>query len=196
MTFITHRKLLGMSKGFFGKAKNCIKVAAPKVERALKFAYAERKRKKRIKREEWIMAINAASREHGLSYSRVIYGLSHSNLQLDRKILADLSKTEPLTFKSVIDEIKLQAGLSVEERYPDFNSVSKALTEGVLSVPGAPLPPLKEMMEKATTKPFDFYKNFKFPYTKPKKPSQEYIDKMSARGDWESDQEDDSLYAS
>jgi large subunit ribosomal protein L20 len=195
MTFIKQRKLLQMSKGFYGRAKNCIRVAAPKVERALKFAYAERKMKKRIKREEWIMTINAASREHGLPYSRLIYGLNHSNLQLDRKILADLSKTEPLSFKSVVDEIKLQVGLSVEERYPDFSSVSKAVAEGVLSKPGSALPPVKEMMEKGSTKPFDFYKYFKFKYTKPPRPSQDYIDKAIARGDWDSDLEDDRHYA-
>mmetsp|Transcript_29273 Transcript_29273/g.52350 ORF Transcript_29273/g.52350 Transcript_29273/m.52350 type:complete len:197 (+) Transcript_29273:5393-5983(+) len=195
MTFITHRKLLQMSKGYYGKGKNCIKVAAPRVERALKFAYAERKLKKRIKREEWIMSINAASREHGLPYSRLIYGLNHSNIQLDRKILADLSKTEPLTFKSVVDEIKLQTGLTVEERYPDTNSVSKALAEGVLSVPGAPIPPLEEMMEKGRTKHYDAYKYFKFKYTKPKRPSKEYIEKAIARGDWDSDLEDDRHYA-
>ena len=90
-----HKKILNLAKGYRGRAKNCFRVAIEKVEKALQYAYRDRKVRKRDFRGLWIQRINAAVREQGLIYSQFINGLKLANIGLDRKVLADLAVKEP-----------------------------------------------------------------------------------------------------
>ena len=101
-----HKKVLKLAKGFRGRAKNCFRIAIEKVEKALRYAYRDRRNRKRDFRALWIQRINAAVREHGLIYSQFINGLTLANIDLDRKMLADLAVREPEAFTSVITQVK------------------------------------------------------------------------------------------
>ena len=109
-----------MAKGFKGRQHKAFGIALRKVHKACQYAYRDRRVKKRLVRREWIGQINAAVREHGISYSRFAHGLSkQSNIELDRKILADLAVNEPYSFKAVFDEVKFQANLNdMQQRRP------------------------------------------------------------------------------
>ena len=99
-----HKKVLKLAKGFRGRAKNCFRVAIEKVEKALRYAYRDRRARKRDFRALWIQRINAGVRQYGLVYSQFINGLTLANIDLDRKILADLAVREPEAFKAVVDQ--------------------------------------------------------------------------------------------
>ncbi len=101
-----HKKVLKLAKGFRGRAKNCFRVAIEKVEKALRYAYRDRRARKRDFRALWIQRINAGVRQYGLVYSQFINGLTLANIDLDRKILADLAVREPEAFKAVVDQAK------------------------------------------------------------------------------------------
>jgi large subunit ribosomal protein L20 len=103
MAGFSKKKYLRLAKGFYGRAKNCIKLAIPKVEKGLQKAYIGRKLRPRHMRRDWIITISAATRDLNLPYSRFINSLTHSNLNLNRKILADLATNEPFSFKAVFD---------------------------------------------------------------------------------------------
>lgn len=105
------KKVFRLAKGFTGRSNNCFGLALRKVYKKLQYAYRDRKVKKRLVRRQWIHSINAAVREHGVSYSRFQCGLTRSNIQLDRKILADLAVTEPFSFKAVVEEVNKQTDL-------------------------------------------------------------------------------------
>jgi large subunit ribosomal protein L20 len=107
----SRRKVFRLAKGFTGRSNNCFGLALRKVHRSIQYAYRDRKVKKRRTRRQWISSINAAVREHGISYSRFLYGVSKSNICLDRKILADLAINEPLSFKCVMNEVNSQVKL-------------------------------------------------------------------------------------
>src|SRR3974390_3446065 len=98
-----HKKVLKAAKGYYGRRKNTIRVAKQAVEKALQYQYRDRKRKKRTFRALWIQRINAASREHGLTYGRFIEGLSKSGIAIDRKVLADLAVKDAAAFKALVD---------------------------------------------------------------------------------------------
>jgi len=102
-----HKKILKLAKGYRGRAKNCYRIAIEKVEKALRYAYRDRRVRKRDFRSLWIQRINAAVREYGLIYSQFINGLKLANVDLDRKILADLAVREPDTFKQVVEKVKI-----------------------------------------------------------------------------------------
>ena len=109
----SRRKVMQLAKGFSGRKRNCYGIALRSVHKAAQYMYRDRKNKKRTIRREWISTINAATREHGLSYSRFAFALEKtSNVQLDRKILSQLAITEPYSFKAVLDEVSLQAGFT------------------------------------------------------------------------------------
>ncbi len=99
-------RILKLAKGFRGRRKNCYKRANQAVERALDYATRDRAARKRQFRSLWIVRINAAARLHGLSYSRLISGLSKAKVGLDRKILADLAVADPAGFGSVAKLVK------------------------------------------------------------------------------------------
>lgn len=107
----SRKKVFALAKGFTGRSKNNYGLALRKVFKKLTYAYRDRKVKKRLMRRQWIHSINAAVREHGVSYSRFQCGLTRSNIEIDRKILADLAINEPFSFKSVVEEVNKQTDL-------------------------------------------------------------------------------------
>ncbi len=94
-------KVLKQAKGFVGGRKALYRTATESVDRALQFAYRDRKAKKRDFRRLWIVRINAAAHEHGLSYSRFINGLKKADVALDRKVLSDLAISDPAGFAAI-----------------------------------------------------------------------------------------------
>jgi len=100
------KKILKLAKGYYGARKNVWTVAKNAVEKALKYAYAGRKQKKRNFRKLWIARINAGVRTHGMNYSEFIGKLNKSGIQLNRKVLADLAMNHPEAFKAVVDKLK------------------------------------------------------------------------------------------
>lgn len=109
MTGFSRDKYRTLAKGFYGRNKNCIRTMAPRVDKALRYSFRDRKARRRIYRKEWIQSINAATREHNTPYNRFIWCLNQSNVILDRKILSNLAITEPFSFKAVLDEVKIQS---------------------------------------------------------------------------------------
>ena len=100
------KKILKAAKGFFGARKNVYTVAKNAVDRAMMYAYRGRKEKKRAFRRLWIARINAAVRAEGMSYSRFIHLLHQKDIQLNRKVLADLAMNHPETFKAVVNSVR------------------------------------------------------------------------------------------
>lgn len=100
------KKILKMAKGYFGARKNVYTVAKNAVEKALSYAYIHRKQKKRAFRRLWIARINAAVRQHGISYSRFINALSKNGIGLNRKVLADLAMNHPDAFAALVNQVK------------------------------------------------------------------------------------------
>lgn len=102
---LRRKRVLKQAKGFYGRRKNTITNANAAVDRSMQYAYVGRKLKKRNFRALWIQRINAAVREHGLTYSRFISGLARAGIELDRKVLADLAVREPEAFKALVAQI-------------------------------------------------------------------------------------------
>lgn len=100
------KKVLKQAKGYFGRRKNVHTVAKNAVEKGLQYAYTGRKLKKRDFRSLWIQRINAAAREHGMSYSEFMGKVNEKGIALNRKVLADLAMNEPVAFKSIVDSLK------------------------------------------------------------------------------------------
>ena len=99
-----HKKVLKRAKGFYGRRKNTIRVAKQAVEKGMQYAYRDRKNRKREFRALWIQRINAAVREHGLTYGRFIDGLGKAGIEIDRKVLAELAVSEPTSFKALVEK--------------------------------------------------------------------------------------------
>ena len=100
------KRILKAAKGFYGKRKNVYTVAKNVLEKGQTYAYVGRKLKKREYRGLWIARINAAVRAEGLTYSEFIHKLATKNIDLNRKVLADLAMNEPETFKKLVDSVK------------------------------------------------------------------------------------------
>jgi large subunit ribosomal protein L20 len=101
-----HKKILKLAKGYRGRAKNCFRVAIEKVEKALQYAYRDRRARKRQFRALWIQRINAAVRENGLIYSQFIHGLALAGIEMDRKVLSDMAIFNAEEFKAICDKVK------------------------------------------------------------------------------------------
>jgi len=101
-----HKKVLKFVKGQWGRRKNTIRVAKQAMEKALQYAYRDRRAKKREFRALWIQRINASVRAEGLTYSKFINGLNKSNIKLDRKVLADLAYNNPEAFKTIVKKVQ------------------------------------------------------------------------------------------
>jgi large subunit ribosomal protein L20 len=101
-----HKKIIKMAKGYRGRNKNCFRIAIEKVEKGLQYAYRDRRAKKRDFRKLWIQRINAACRLHELTYSQFIGGLKAANIEVDRKVLAELAVNEKAAFESIVAEAK------------------------------------------------------------------------------------------
>tara|TARA_B100001287_G_scaffold221938_1_gene191084 strand:+ start:1067 stop:1411 length:345 start_codon:yes stop_codon:yes gene_type:complete len=100
------KKIIKAAKGYFGRRKNVHTVAKNAVEKGLQYAYRDRKNKKRTFRALWIQRINAGARLHGMSYSKFMGKILKSDIQLNRKVLADLAMNHPESFKKIIEKIK------------------------------------------------------------------------------------------
>ena len=100
------KKVLKQAKGYFGRRKNVWTVAKNAVEKGLQYAYRDRRNKKRNFRSLWIMRINAAARQNGLTYSELISKLKLNNIEINRKVLADLAMNNPDQFKNLVENLK------------------------------------------------------------------------------------------
>ena len=100
------KKIIKQAKGYFGRRKNVWTIAKNAVDKAMLYAYRDRRNKKRTFRALWIMRINAGARAHGLSYSQFIGKLKTHNIELNRKVLADLAMNNPEAFKAIVDKVK------------------------------------------------------------------------------------------
>jgi large subunit ribosomal protein L20 len=100
------KKLLGLAKGYFANKSKLYRAAKESVDTALKYAFVGRRRKKRDFRRLWVIRINAAAREHGLTYGQFISGLKRAGITLDRKSLSELAVTSPTAFGRLAEQVK------------------------------------------------------------------------------------------
>ena len=101
-----HKKVLKAVKGQWGRRKNTIRVARQAMEKAMQYAYRDRRNKKRDFRKLWILRINASCRNHNIKYSEFMHLLQKNNIEMDRKLLAHIAFHEPTTFKSIVDQVR------------------------------------------------------------------------------------------
>ena len=101
-----HKKVLKAVKGQWGRRKNTIRVAKQAMEKAMQYAYRDRRNKKRDFRGLWIQRINAGVREHGLTYAKFIDGLKKANIEINRKVLSEIAFHEPAAFKTIVEKAK------------------------------------------------------------------------------------------
>jgi large subunit ribosomal protein L20 len=109
-THARHKKILAESKGFVGRSSTSYRIALERLEKSLQYAYRDRRNRKRDFRALWIQRINAAVREHGLTYSRFIAGLKRAGIEMDRKVLAAVAYDDPASFGEIVK--KVQAALA------------------------------------------------------------------------------------
>lgn len=101
-----HKKVLKLAKGYVGRSNSCFRIALQRLEKALRYAYRDRRNKKRDFRGLWIQRINAAARLHGLTYSKMIGGLKNAGITLDRKVLADIAVKDAAAFGKIAEQAK------------------------------------------------------------------------------------------
>ncbi|MFL9923649.1 50S ribosomal protein L20 [Herbaspirillum lusitanum] len=101
-----HKKVLALAKGYRGRRKNVYRIAKQAVMRAGQYAYRDRRNKKRVFRALWIARINAAARQHGVTYSVFMNGLKRASIELDRKVLADMAVTDKPAFAAIVNQVK------------------------------------------------------------------------------------------
>ncbi|WP_223477668.1 50S ribosomal protein L20 [Oricola indica] len=101
-----HKKVLKQAEGFYGRRKNTIRTAKAAVDKSKQYAYRDRKTRKRNFRSLWIQRINAAVREHGLTYGRFIDGLNKAGIEMDRKVMSDMAIHEPQAFEVLVGKAK------------------------------------------------------------------------------------------
>lgn len=99
-----HKKILKLAKGYRGRSSTNYRIALERVEKALQYAYRDRRNRKRDFRSLWIQRINAGVREHGLTYSRFMHGIDLAGIAVDRKVLSELAVNEPDAFKALVDQ--------------------------------------------------------------------------------------------
>ncbi len=107
-----HKKVLKMARGYRGRGHSSYRVALERVEKALQYAYRDRRTRKRRFRALWIQRINAAARAHGVTYSELMHGLSLAGVEVDRKVLADLAVREPAAFEAAVEQARAARGAS------------------------------------------------------------------------------------
>jgi len=105
-----HKKVLKLAKGYRGRSKNCFRIALQRVEKALQYAYRDRRTKKREFRGLWIQRINAGVRMHGMTYSTFMHGLKLAGIELDRKVLSDIAIREPGAFTNLCEQARSAVG--------------------------------------------------------------------------------------
>jgi large subunit ribosomal protein L20 len=105
-THARHKKVLKASKGFYGRTSTTYRAALERLEKSLQYAYRDRRNKKRDFRGLWIQRINAAVREHGMTYSRFIAGLKKANIDMDRKVLAAIAYDDAESFAAIVKQVQ------------------------------------------------------------------------------------------
>src|SRR5579863_8031103 len=105
-THARHKKVLKQSKGYVGRSSTNYRIALERLEKALRYAYRDRRNKKRDFRGLWIQRINAAVREHGLTYSRFIAGLKKAGIEMDRKVLAAIAYDDAAAFAEIVRKVR------------------------------------------------------------------------------------------
>ena len=100
------KKVIKAAKGYFGRRKNVHRVAKNAVDKAMQYAYRDRKNKKRTFRALWIQRINAGTRQYGMSYSQFMGKIHTNGIELNRKVLADLAMNNPQAFKAIVEKVK------------------------------------------------------------------------------------------
>lgn len=98
-----HKKVLKLAKGYRGRSSTCFRPALQRVEKALQYAYRDRRNRKRDFRALWIQRINAGVRAHGLTYSKFMGGVHKAGIEVDRKVLSDMAIRDPEAFKAIVD---------------------------------------------------------------------------------------------
>ena len=109
-THARHKKVLAQSKGFRGRSSTTYRAALERLEKSLQYAYRDRRRKKRDFRGLWIQRINAAVREHGLTYSRFVDGLKKAGIDIDRKMLAAIAYDDAASFAEIVKRVQAALG--------------------------------------------------------------------------------------
>jgi large subunit ribosomal protein L20 len=117
-THARHKKVLKASKGFVGRSSTNYRIALQRLEKSLQYAYRDRRQKKRDFRGLWIQRINAAVREHGITYSRFIAGLKASGIEMDRKVLAAIAYDDPSAFSEVVKQVQAVIAAAAETAAP------------------------------------------------------------------------------
>ena len=117
-THARHKKVLKASKGFRGRSSTNYRIALERLEKSLQYAYRDRRQKKRDFRGLWIQRINAAVREHGITYSRFIAGLKEAGIELDRKVLAAIAYDDPAAFSQVVQQVQAVIAAAAPEPAP------------------------------------------------------------------------------
>ena len=105
-THARHKKVLSLSKGFRGRSSTSYRIAVERLEKAMLYAYRDRRNRKRDFRSLWIQRINAAVRAHGLTYSLFMFGMRQCGIELDRKVLSDLTIRSPDAFSEIVSKVK------------------------------------------------------------------------------------------
>jgi len=100
------KKMLNMAKGYYGAKSRLYRIATEAVDKALQYAYRDRRNRKREFRSLWIVRINAALRSLGMTYSQFMSGLSKANINLNRKVLADIAVRDPKAFNALVETVK------------------------------------------------------------------------------------------
>jgi large subunit ribosomal protein L20 len=101
-----HKKVISRAKGHYGRRKNVYRIAVESVEKALQYAYRDRRTRKRNFRALWIQRINAAARAHGVTYSEFMGGMKNAGVEIDRKVLADLAVHQPDAFEALLNQVR------------------------------------------------------------------------------------------
>ncbi len=122
-----HKKVLKAAKGFYGRRKNTIRAAKAAVDRSKQYATRDRRNKKRNFRALWVQRINAAVREHGLTYARFIDGLNKAGIEVDRKVLSDIAIHEPEAFAALVEQAKGALSYIKDSQFP--NAYERAVGE-------------------------------------------------------------------
>ncbi len=115
-THARHKKVLKQSKGFVGRSSTNYRIALERLEKSLQYAYRDRRVKKREFRALWIQRINAAVREHGITYSRFIHALQATGIEMDRKVLAAIAYDDPASFSEIVKAV--QATMAANDQAP------------------------------------------------------------------------------
>lgn len=131
MAIWSRSKVFQLSKGYYGRSKNCFRISIRRVFKALQYQYRARRIRRREIRTTWIRSINAGVRDMDISYSRFIYGLNRSNILLDRKILSNLAQYEPYSFRAVVNEVTTQVKLP-PSRNPEKMTYNEAIEKRLL----------------------------------------------------------------